>query len=376
MRPNSVFGNSRSMIKIRTACLLGVLIAAWAVPAAAIDDSTKSASRELAREAKRDFDKGHFDDASRKFQKAFAATEVPTLALWSARALVKQGRLVAASAFFRKATELQSNELWVGKAQEQAQQQAAGELAQLLPRLSQLTIMVKGANADDVQVTVDELAVPSSLLGVARPTDPGRRKIVARCGTEEVVQELSLKEGEARQVDLKFEPPSGTAPAAAVAAPATANKTPPLVAAGSAPPNVSVPNQPTNNPQGVSASGKPLADSAQPSAQNAQRALGWVSLGLGAAGIVVGAASGLIVKGRYNDYKPACPNNNCNVDVVNQSKLDSYNTWRTVSTVGFVVGAVGTAAGLTLLLTSPQRASQATVALVVSPASAQVRGSF
>ena len=80
-----------------------------------------TASRELARDAKHDYDRGHFDEASQKFQKAFFATEVPTLALWSARALVKQGKLVTAAEFYRRASQLQRNELWLGDAQEQAE---------------------------------------------------------------------------------------------------------------------------------------------------------------------------------------------------------------------------------------------------------------
>jgi hypothetical protein len=368
------------MIKAGTTLLLGFFIAAWAVPARAIDDSTKSASRQLAKEGKHDFDKGQFDDASRKFQQAFAATEVPTLALWAARSLVKQGRLVAASEFFRKAAQLQRNELWVGKSQEQAQQQAADELAQLLPRLAQLTIILKGANGSEVQVTVDDVLVPSSLLGAARPTDPGKRRIVAKRGTEEVVQELTLKEGEPREVDLKFEPKSGTVPAATAALPSTGGNAPPQVATGVAPNtspgDVTVPNQQTKNAQSGPTNGSAPSDGARPAQPNAQRSVGWVSLGLGAAGVIVGATTGLIVKGRYGDYKSSCPNNNCDLSVVNQGKLDSYNTWRTVSTVSFIVGAVGTAAGVTLLLTSPKQASDVGLALIVSPASAEVRGSF
>lgn len=355
------------MTKVGTALCLALLAAAWATSARAIDDNTKSASRQLAKDAKHDYDAGRFAEASRKFQQAFTATEVPTLALWAARALVKQGQFVAASELYLKATQLQKNELWLGKSQEQAQQAAADERKQLLPRIAQVTITVHGTCSGDVQVTIDADRVPNALLGVARPTDPGPRRIVGRCGADEVVQEVTLKEGEARQVPLKLAPRATPAAAPITAQPApVAPTTPPATQ-----PNGTAPDQPKDRAQPAASAERP-----KPAQPSAQRIVGWASLGLGATGVVVGVATGLVVKSRYADYKASCPNHNCDLSVVDQGKLDSYNRWRTVATAGFIVGGIGAAAGVTLLLTSPTQGKDAHVALLVSPNAATLTGSF
>jgi hypothetical protein len=58
-----------------------------------------------------------------------------------------------------------------------------------------------------------------------------------------------------------------------------------------------------------------------------------------------------------------CLNTHCYPQQVHE--VNSYNSLRTMSTVGFVVGAVGVAGGGVLLLTSPRR--QATLKPLVSP---------
>ena len=57
--------------------------------------------------------------------------------------------------------------------QRQAKADAATELAALRPRVPTLVVQVSGADAKDVEVTVDGAKVPSSLLVVPRPVNPG-----------------------------------------------------------------------------------------------------------------------------------------------------------------------------------------------------------
>ena len=107
--------------RLYRAVLALMLVAVWSGTARATDDVTKGAARDLANEAKRDFDAGNYVEAARKFQRAFEVTKVPMLAVWSARTLVKRGQLVAASELYRQAMLLAPNDLWVGNAQQQAQ---------------------------------------------------------------------------------------------------------------------------------------------------------------------------------------------------------------------------------------------------------------
>jgi len=117
--------------KLGSLVLLLTIVGFGTGTARATDDSVKGAARALSNEAKRDFDAGRFEEAGRKFQRAYEVAKVPTLALWAARALAKHGQLVAASELYRQATRLTANDLWVGNAQQQAQADAAKELAEL-----------------------------------------------------------------------------------------------------------------------------------------------------------------------------------------------------------------------------------------------------
>jgi hypothetical protein len=184
------------------------LLVAVSSPARATDDSAKAAARELANEAKRDFDAGRFEDAKPKFQRAYAVARVPTLALWTARASAKCGQLVAASELYRQATQLVPNDLWIGTAQQKAQADARKELEELRPRIPRLRIRVEGAASDEVEVRMDDVRVSHALLGFEIPADPGRRHVVGSKGDETTEQTVELREGEHQDAVLTFSPAS------------------------------------------------------------------------------------------------------------------------------------------------------------------------
>jgi hypothetical protein len=68
-----------------------------------------------------------------------------------------------------------------------------------------------------------------------------------------------------------------------------------------------------------------------------------------------------------------CFGTSCNSQATD--KVGSYNTMRTVSTIGFLAGAAVAATGVVLLLTAP-RATAPSAALVIAPSSAAIRGTF
>jgi hypothetical protein len=190
--------------KLRSLVLVLTIVGFWTGTAHAIDDSTKGAARALSNEAKRDFDAGRFEEAGRKFQRAYEVAKVPTLALWTARSLAKQGQLVAASELYRQATRLTTNELWVGDAQQQAQADAARELAELQPRIPVLRVRVEGAAANDVAVTIDGAVIASALFGIDLPADPGWRRVVGKYGDENSEQTVYLNEKDHKEAVVKF----------------------------------------------------------------------------------------------------------------------------------------------------------------------------
>lgn len=329
----------------------------WTATALAIDDSAKGAARELSSQGKEDFDAGRFEAAAQKFQSAFDVVKVPTLALWSARCKAKLGQLVAASEQYRQALNLTPNELWVGNTQQEAQAEAQTELDALVPRIPKLRIAVVGGQPSEVTISVDAVSVPSALVGFERPTDPGKRRVVGKRGSEVADVVVELVERDVKEVILKF---SGAPLAPQPATPAP----------GVAP----TPNTQPANPGAVLTPTPNAVPLGERGSSSTQRTIGWISLGVGAAGVIEGAVTGIFVIQRYAKLKDDCPNDTCNPVAVTNYRMDMYNTLRTASMVGFVVGGVGLAAGATLLLTSPS--PQTKVGVFVTPSSAGIHGAF
>jgi hypothetical protein len=331
--------------------LAAVLLAGTPAMAQEVDEATRAAARQIGREGLEAYKQGQYEDALEKLNRAYDVVKAPTLGLWTARTMVQLGMLVEASERYVEVSRL---EVSGGDTalQEEAKKVATEEREALLPRIPQLKLVVEGAAPDQVQVQLDGKDVPASLLGLQRPVNPGVRKAVGKCGDETVTEEATLAEGENKSLVLRFSP----APATAAAPPASATTTAPATALA--------PTQPT-------------ADGGT-SPGSAQRTAGWVSLGIGGVGVVVGGVSGAIVLSTKSklDSSEECVKQACGP--VEYDNVDRLNSMRTVSTVGFVTGGVGLAAGLTLLLTTPKarETAQPQVAPWIGFGSAGVSGRF
>ena len=320
--------------KLRCVVLLLTLVATWSGMAFATDDTAMGVARKLANEAKGDFDAGRFEEAGRKFQRACEIANVPVLALWAARSLARYGELVSASEFYRQAVSLAPNDFWIGNAQQEAQAEAAKELSELQPRIPRLLIRVEGAGANEVEVVIDDVKIASALVGIEIPKDPGRRHVVGKRGTETVEQTIELGEGEHKEAVLRFISESEI-----------------IVVKPPPPPP---PPPPKAGPK---------------------RTWGWVAVSVGAAGLLTGAVTGIVVASS-SALRNECPSNPCSSPKVNSGQVSTYNLMRNISTAGFVVGGIGAAAGVTLLLWTPKRESEASMALWLGPSSAGVKGAF
>jgi hypothetical protein len=379
--------------KLQVGLLVMVMLAAWPGMASALDDSDKESIRQLSNQAVSDYDQGHYEAARAKFLLAYEIARVPRLAVWSARTNDKLGRLVTAYELYRQALSLERNELWKGNLQQEAQKDAQSEMEMLQRRIPKLIIAIEGANASEVSVKVDEVQVPSALLGMERFTDPGTRQIVAKRGSEIARENVTLAEGEKKQVVLKFG--SSAIPVAPVApiAPATNAPNGPATAKridailGPMPktadsPSSTYPNSDANStgqPQSAATiGGTPLQPSRTQdtgdSKGKSQRTWGWIGVGTGAAGLALGLTTGIVVASKHGTLTDECGGTTCSP--TQRSAVETYRTYRTLSTVGFIVGGVATTAGVTLLLTSPKQPAQPNVGLWLSPGTAGVRGAF
>ncbi|HVY26653.1 MAG TPA: hypothetical protein VHB79_08865 [Polyangiaceae bacterium] len=307
------------------------------IAAAEPDAATRAAARQLAEDGVMALQNGDATTAAQKLEKAHQALQVPSVALWSARALVKLGALVEARERYIEATRLPvSGDKAV---QEQAKVDAAAEREQLTARIPSLLIRVAPASSERLEVTLDGKALPAMLLGEERPTNPGPHRIVAKQGTQEANASITLAEGEHQRVELKL------------GAAAQSGATP-------------------------SDSGAPSRTSPTGSTRTT---LGWAALIAGGAGLVTGGVTGILALKKKStlDDDPRCQNGQC-LDTA-ADDVHALRTWRTVSTVGFVAGGVLCAAGVTLLLTakSPQSPeAQARWSITVGPAHLSVRSSF
>jgi hypothetical protein len=342
-RVRALAHNSDMQLKVGASfALLAVLLTAEPLFAQPADESTRTAARALGMAGVEAYQANDFALATDKLEKAYVILRVPSLGLWSGRALVKVGKLVEAADRFLEVTSLQvpTGEYAV---QKQAQADAAKELEALRPRIPLLKVAIEGASPAECTVTIDGQPVSSAMLGEGRLVNPGAHIVEGRRGGEVVRAEVTASEGERPTATLTFgaataAPPSKTepAPAAPVAAP------------------------------------PPVADAA-PEASSAQRAWGWVALGAGGVGIVLGSVTGAIAlakKGEIDDSK-ACRDNRCLP--IEKDLVNSYNAMNSVASVGFIAGGALGALGVVLLLTAP---SETSAQAYVGPLSAGVRGRF
>jgi hypothetical protein len=307
-------------------------IAAWAPPTRALEASNKEAVRQLSNEAYGDFEAGRYQQALEKFQRAYDSAKVPTLLVLIGRTQVKLGHWVEAYEAYHQAIILDHNDLWIGSIQQEAQQNARRELDALLPRVPRLTIRIEGAQPKDVAVRIDDVDIPSSLLGVERLSDPGRRRIVGHLGAAEAHSDIVLSEGERKEVVLKFPQSGARTPKALPSAPTT------------------------------------------PKSSSGARAWGWASIGVGATGLALGTVTGIVLVAKHGSLTSNCNNHQCEPE--HWSEASTFNTLRYTSAIGFIVGGIGTAAGITLLATHPKQESKPNISFYVAPTSAGAQGTF
>lgn len=302
------------------------------------DAATRAAARTLAEDGVSALQNGDVATAVQKLEKAHHALQAPSVALWSARALAKQGLLVEARERYIEATRLpvSSGDQAV---QEQAKIEAQAESEQLAARIPSLQISVAGPPNPGLQVSVDGRVLPELLLGEDRPTNPGPHRIEARRGAEQASEAVTLGEGEHRRVELKLTGVAGTR----------------------------------------SVTPGPAAEPATGKSTGTWRTIGVVALVAGGAGLVTGGVTGLLAlnKKKALDGDSRCLDGQCLYSA--KGDVDSLRTFRTLATAGFVAGGVLAAAGTILLFAVPstngsERSAQ--VSLSVGPASVDVRGSF
>jgi hypothetical protein len=233
---------------------------------------------------------------------------------------------------------------------------AEDDLMAIRARIAKVTIVASGPGAGDpeLSVTLDGHLLKSALVGVELPIDPGEHTLSAVApGGAPVQLAFSAAEKQAQKIEIAV--PAG-------------HQVKSSAKPGTAAPASPAPGVEMNAP----------ASDTQPSSW--QVPTGLIIGGVGVAGLATGVVSGLVAGSRYAKAERECPDHACIEGGAGWDAVKSFRTLRTVSTVGYIVGGVGLAAGTTLVLLAPAKPARSprtgAVNVWVGPSSLGVAGVF
>jgi hypothetical protein len=282
----------------------------------------------LAEQGGAAFDEGRWQDAVDLFTRAQSLVEAPPHLLYIARAHEKQGHLVQAMEAYIKTTRAQlpsgAPQVFV-----KAKADAERELQALMPRIPQVTITVTGEHTEDIVVKVDGEVLPTALVGVKRPANPGKHTYSAEgAALEAAPVTLAVNEGGEALVELVLKPKVAQAAAPVVAAAPVAEPAPKPA--------------PQQDPALEPASGPNIP--------------AYASLAVGVVGVGVGTFF-IIKKGSESSDADAAADECLRSRACDQSDVehiseldDAAASSGTLSFISYGVGAVGIGVGVALLL--------------------------
>ena len=399
---------SVSGMRFREAC---GSIGRWLLPAASLGavcafsakslaaETRSPAARDVATEGFSAFEAGRYEEANEKLSRALDLVGVPTMALYAARTNVKLKHWVKASELYLLASRL-SPKSAADITQLQAQHEAEKERAALLLRVPRLTIELKGeesrfgagffstrnpSRARCWSQPARRSRTPRDPRHTRRSSGHGRTRCRRAAAQDDDalfrpprtagVQQLYAAEYRdehpiAGCLCDPFSDPTDSSKESTPVAPnsPTATGTATRVVAGSSA-SPTGPRRPTDN----------LGEGAETSDgidNTTTRTLGWVGVGIGGVGLLVGVTTGLMATSARSKLLESgdCRDSLCQLET--RGDVDRYNSLRTWSTIGFVAGGLFAAAGATVLLTVPKETNDLQAQLVVGPGTAAVVGSF
>lgn len=317
---------------IRTLCIFALALSAlvWPAEAAAQSEADKTTARALAVEAQQALDAKRYAEAADKFGRAEKLFHAPTLVVGLARAYVGMGKYVEAMEAYNEVIR----EPMAADAPEPfltAKSDAKAEIQGLEAKIGWVTLRVEGPS--DPAVELDGQSVSVASLGVRRAINPGDHVVrVSAPGWLTAEERFAMSAGGSEEVVVTLEEGADD---------------PGVVPAGSGP----SPTVDGSSPDTVGDGGT-----------STLTILGWTGIGVGGAGILVGAITGGLAMGKRGELGDNCSEaGECGPE--QQSTLDSYRTMGTVSTIGFIAGGVLAAAGTVLLIVAPSDDVEAEVGL-------------
>lgn len=291
----------------------------------------------LLTEARNALKESRFDDAVKAFRKVDELESTPQLKLELAQALIAAGKLLDASKELNSLVDSANS-----TAPKKVKQDARAALDALEPRIPWLQIKVVGPEQRLTSTTVDgkEIDAENEV-----PIDPGEHVIAADAdGYNPAEKKVTLAEGVHETVEVQLvkdaPPPPPPKPVAPPPKPVTSNNNGLIIPMG-------------------------------------------VAFGVGAIGLGVGTVFGIMALNETADLERKCSRGICPDETRNRRAQDAALADGNISTVSFIVGGVGVAAGgvlLGLMLASPSPQPKDKATASVSPwigaGQAGVHGTF
>jgi hypothetical protein len=171
-------------------------------------DEAKAEARLLADKGYEQYEAGQYAKAIQYFRDAEARFHAPTLLAMQAKAQMKNGGLVEARTLFQRVVaEKLAND--APKEFLQAQTEAKAALEDLKGRIATLKVVLKGMQPSQIQLSIDDVEIPTGSILAPIPMNPGQHKVVAMIGGGDsggraVFQQVNLKEGSTKTVQFVF----------------------------------------------------------------------------------------------------------------------------------------------------------------------------
>jgi hypothetical protein len=301
----------------------------------------RASARAIADQGFDAFDAGEWRVALDRFERAESLVHSPVHRLFIARCQANLGLLLEAKETYLGITRERLAADAVASLE--AQRAAGAELAALEGRIPFVLVSVKAGSGtvEPISVSMDGKRVPSALVGVPYPVNPGRHTWRAQAGSStSSTEERLIRESSRETVSLTVD--------AAPASPASKRLPAPAPAA-----------EPDD--------GWPWAAIA--------------SFGVGAAGVGVGTAFALKKSSLDAEIERTCRADGCPGTEQNLEREDDANAAGLVATIAFIGAGAGIATGVTLLLLdrgeqADDRRPSASVSPWLGLGSAGLRGRF
>jgi len=271
-------------------------------------------------EGRKLYDDGQLEQALAKFHETLDISGSPNARLYVARCLQDMGRLPEAYEQMERTAREAAEKAATDPKYEDTRDAAASQLAIMGRQIGKLIVTLAGASAQ-ATVQIDGQDVASDKLGVPIPIMP--KAVVVRAtapGKAPAERTVQVVAGETVTVLLELVAPPSPA--------ATAARAPTRSAAA-----------PPAEGEGETESG----------AFGPLRIVGVVAGAIGVAGGVTAAVAGSMVANRRAKLEDECGGTHC-LDASYQDVIDDGRRLQLVTNIGFVVGGVGLASAVALLI--------------------------